>query len=142
MAVMTVAPAASPSTHLAATRGLLVLRVAVASLLFMHGLARAWYDGVGGFGGWLDSLGLPLGLAIAWTITVVELLGTPLLAAGRFVVPLAIWYSLQLAVGVALVHFSEGWWVVGRGRNGMEYSVLLIASLLALVVAHWRRPQR
>ena len=39
-------------------------------------------------------------------------------------------------------HFPEGWFVVGAGRNGMEYSVLLIAVLAALAwarVGHTRR---
>ena len=39
-----------------------------------------------------------------------------------------------------MVHAKAGWFVVGAGRNGMEYSVLLIVCLLALA---WRDlPQR
>ena len=34
-----------------------------------------------------------------------------------------------------MVHASEGWWVVGAGRNGMEFSVLLIACLAATIQA-------
>ena len=34
-------------------------------------------------------------------------------------------------MGIVLVHAPSGWFVVGGGRNGMEYSVLLIAVLLA-----------
>jgi putative oxidoreductase len=30
----------------------------------------------------------------------------------------------------------HGWFVVGLGRNGMEYSVLLIVCLLAVAYAH------
>ena len=43
------------------------------------------------------------------------------------------------AMGILLVHAPEGWFVVGAGRNGMEYSVLLIASL-ALVALRIRAP--
>lgn len=32
-------------------------------------------------------------------------------------------------MGIILVHRYDGWFVVGGGRNGMEYSVLLISSL-------------
>lgn len=35
-------------------------------------------------------------------------------------------------MGIVLVHAPEGWFVVGLGRNGMEYSVLLIVCLLSL----------
>jgi putative oxidoreductase len=33
-------------------------------------------------------------------------------------------------MGILLVHRHDGWFVVGGGRNGVEYSVLLIAVLL------------
>jgi len=40
--------------------------------------------------------------------------------------------------GIALVHAPAGWFVVGLGRNGMEYSILLIICLAAVIVAHRR----
>ncbi|HMB90988.1 MAG TPA: DoxX family protein [Rhodothermales bacterium] len=113
-------------------RALAVLRIAVAVLLILHGVARAWLGIVDDFGGFLDSLGFPLGVVIAWIITVVEIAGGLALAAGFFVRPLAIWFAVQLLAGIALVHFSEGWFVVGAGRNGMEYSVLLIVALVLI----------
>ena len=38
-----------------------------------------------------------------------EIAGGVALAAGWFVVPLAIWFALQLAMGIALIHAKEGW---------------------------------
>jgi putative oxidoreductase len=35
-----------------------------------------------------------------------------------------------------MVHAPEGWFVVGLGRNGAEYSVLLIACLMCVGVQH------
>jgi putative oxidoreductase len=32
-----------------------------------------------------------------------------------------------------MVHFQEGWFVVGGGRNGMEFNFLLICVLLSIV---------
>ncbi len=64
-----------------------------------------------------------------------ELGGTIVLAAGRLVRPLALYFAAELLLGILLVHASEGWFVVGGGRNGVEYSVLLIAVLLALAWA-------
>lgn len=113
-------------------RALAVLRIAVAVLLIIHGIARAWLGIVDDFSGFLDSLGFPLGGVIAWLITVVEIVGGLALAAGFFVRPLAIWFAVELLAGIALVHASEGWFVVGAGRNGMEYSVLLIVVLVLL----------
>lgn len=116
-----------------------VLRVGVAILLFIHGAFRASTGGVAGFGEWLSSLGLPAGIAWAWSVTLIELLATPLLAAGKFVIPIASYLAFQLILGVALVHFPEGWFVVGGGRNGMEYSVLLVLSLVVIVLDQRRR---
>ena len=38
------------------------------------------------------------------------------------------------ACGIWLVHSAAGWFVVGAGRNGVEYSMLL---LLCLIVLGW-----
>jgi len=41
--------------------------------------------------------------------------------------------------GIALAHFPDGWFVVGGGRNGMEYSVLLILCLVVIVLDQRRQ---
>ena len=116
------------------TSPIVLLRVGVALLLFIHGAFRASTGGVAGFGEWLTSLGFPAGLAWAWAVTCLELAGAPLLAAGRFVIPIAAYLACQLVLGIALVHFPEGWFVVGGGRNGMEYSVLLVLCLVVIAL--------
>lgn len=35
-------------------------------------------------------------------------------------------------MGIVLVHYQEGWFVVGGGRNGMEYNFLLICVLISI----------
>ena len=57
----------------------------------------------------------------------------------RFVAPIHI---AILTAGIAMVHAREGWFVVGGGRNGVEYSVLLIACLAALTWDAWARAAR
>ncbi|AEI50761.1 hypothetical protein [Runella slithyformis] len=37
-----------------------------------------------------------------------------------------------LVMGIVLIHFKEGWFVVGGGRNGVEFHFLLIVVLLTL----------
>lgn len=115
-----------------AAAALRVLRVLLAGLIAAHGWARWYSGGVVPFGSWLDGLGFPFGLGIATAVTAVEILGTPLFALGRAVFPLSLLYSAIYLMGIALVHAKAGWFVVGLGRNGMEYSVLLIVSLLAV----------
>jgi putative oxidoreductase len=112
--------------------GIVLLRVGVAVLLFIHGVFRIVDGGVTPFGGFLGTKGLPFGPAVAWLLTVVELIGTPLLAIGRFTRPLVVWFALELVAGIVLVHAREGWFVVGGGRNGVEYSVALLIALIAV----------
>jgi putative oxidoreductase len=115
-------------------RGIHIIRVAAAAMMVIHGSFRVFAGGVAPFGEFLGSQGFPAGVAIAWLLTVVEIAGGLLLIAGRFVKPLCAWFSLELLAGIALVHFREGWFVVGGGRNGFEYSVLLIVCFAAVAV--------
>jgi putative oxidoreductase len=117
--------------------GWLALRTLLAGLIAAHGWARLLAGGVVPFGAWLDGLGFPCGVAIAAAITALEIVGTLLLVAGRFVFPLTLLYSAIYAMGVVLVHAPAGWFVVGLGRNGAEYSVLLIACLLCVGMQHY-----
>lgn len=118
---------------------LAILRVTVAGLLFTHGAYRLLSGGVAPFGEFLSSKGLPGGLAIAGTLTVAELVGGVALAFGRFVIPVCVWFAAELLAGIALVHAPAGWFVVGGGRNGVEYSVLLVAALAAIALAEPKR---
>ena len=109
-----------------------MLRVVVAVLIGIHGVARIALGIVDDFGGFLDQVGFPADAALAWTIMLVEIDGGVLLALGYFVRPLCAFFVVQLVAGIVLVHFPEGWFVVGTGRNGMEYSVLLIVVFAVL----------
>lgn len=114
----------------------IVLRVTLAGLIAAHGWARLLAGAVEPFAGWLTTLGLP-GLLIAWGITAVEILGTPLFALGRLAFPLSLLYAAIYTAGIVTVHAPAGWFVVGLGRNGAEYSVLLIVALLCVGFQHF-----
>jgi|CXWL01.1.fsa_nt_gi putative oxidoreductase len=110
-----------------------MLRRVVACLMAAHGAYRAAVpDRVHGFGGWLSSLHLPMGDRLAVLITAAELAGAIALWVGWQRRLVALLFVAELAIGIILIHATEGWFVVGGGRNGMEYSVLLIAVLLAV----------
>jgi putative oxidoreductase len=114
--------------------GVTILRAAVASIFVVHGATRTLLGTVGDFGAFLSGSGLPAGAAIAWTITVVEIVGGVVLAAGLAVIPLAAWFGIQIAAGIVMVHGKAGWFVVGAGRNGAEYSALILACLLVVAL--------
>lgn len=114
--------------------GLTLLRIGTAAMMLVHGVARAWLGIVDDFGVVLNTWGFPAGLALAWTITIVEIAGGALLAAGVFVRPLCAWFAFQLLMGIYLIHGRVGWFVVGAGRNGMEYSVMLLLCLAVIAM--------
>jgi len=129
-------PALLDSPESRSALGWTVLRLAVAGIIAIHGWVRLLDGGVVPFGDWLSSQGLPAGLAIASAITAIEILGTPFLAARRFVLPLTLSYASLYAVGIVMIHAKAGWFVVGKGRNGAEFSVLLIVALLCIGLQH------
>ena len=127
------------SSPMQADCALLGFRLLIALLIGVHG----WYRLNAGtspvFGDWLTTQGIPFAHAVAWSVTIGEIVGSACLAIGLCVRPFALVFIGSYAMGIALVHAPEGWFVVGAGRNGMEYSVLLIASL-ALVALRIRMP--
>lgn len=121
--------------------GSTLVRVVVALTFVIHGIARIRLQLVDELGVFLGGHSfVPAPHVTAWVITGMEIAGGLVLAVGFLVVPLCGWFAIQLAVGIALVHAQAGWFVVGSGRNGMEYSVLLLTSLAAVALLHQSRP--
>lgn len=118
--------------------GLLILRNYLALTMLIHSVARIYVGGVSEFGKFLTLQGFPLGFYLALSITLFEIIGAILLITGRFVSVAASLFAFQLLMGIILVHASEGWFVVGLGRNGMEYNVLLIIVFLVVAWTHKR----
>lgn len=118
---------------------LTLVRGSVAVLLGIHGYFRFFTGGYVPFGEFLVSQGIPFGAALALGITGFELVGPVLLLLRRFVTPVAVGHLLILIGGILLVHGPEGWFVVGGGRNGVEYSVLLVLCLVALILEDRQR---
>lgn len=96
---------------------LVFLRVVAAILIFIHGVARIVLGGVVPFGGFLTTSNLPFGYGLAWMVTVIETVGTPVLASGRYVRALSLYYAGELILGILLVHARDGWFVVGAAAT-------------------------
>ena len=120
------------------SHALLIVRIAAAGNMIIHGITRLSLGTVPDFDGYLSSLGFPP--YTAWGITFFEILGGAMLIWGKKWVPaICIIFCVQLLMGIVLVHFPEGWFVVGAGRNGMEYSVLLIVCFASTAIANWKK---
>lgn len=99
-------------------------------LIFVtHGAARLVYGSVPDFGAFLDAQGLLIGVPLAWTVTIGEIACGSMLALGYKARYCVLFHAVVIAAGIALIHRSSGWFVVGHGSNGMEYSVLILAVL-------------
>lgn len=109
-----------------------LLRLVLAGLIAAHGWARLLAGGVAPFGVWLESQGMPMGAVLAWGVTLFEIVGSLCLGLRRWVFPVTLGFAAIYLVGLVLVHMPAGWFVVGLGRNGMEYSVLLVVALLCV----------
>jgi putative oxidoreductase len=122
-------------------RSLDIIRIVVALVLSVHSIYRVIAGDVAGFGEYLGSIGFPLGVALAWFITLSTFAASVALVIRRLVVPACICHMVVLFMGILLDHVHDGWFVVGGGRNGMEYSVVLIACLFAVLWSYWPQKQ-
>lgn len=109
-----------------------IFRAGVCLLLLVHGISRLFFeeDGISSFGAYLDTKGLIVGNQLAGAVTLLEIGGSILIAIGKYVRWLAPLFVIYLLLGVLMVHWHNGWFVVGHSLNGMEYNVLLILCML------------
>ena len=110
----------------------ILLRTILGIIIASHGWHRLLTGGYEPFGGWLTGEGFPFGLSIALGVTLFEVIGSPFLVMGKKLPYICAAYIVIYFTGLVLVHFQHGWFVVGSGSNGIEYSVLLIASLFCI----------
>lgn len=119
---------------------LIILRAVMGVIFITHGFARLYYSSIPNFGEFLNSRGLFIGEVIAWSITIGEIIGGLLLITGFLVRYAVIFHFLIVLTGIFLVHLPNGWFVVGHGQNGIEYSILLLAVLIYLYSKHTLQP--
>lgn len=117
---------------------LIILRIALAIIFLSHSLHGIIHNNVTNFGKlFLNEIGFaPFGIAIAWTVILSQIVGSILLVIDKYTKWVSIIFIITLINGIIFVHFKEGWYVVGAGRNGVEYSFLLIVCLTVLMVSN------
>lgn len=107
-----------------------VLRLVVCAILFTHGAHRLYEGSAPGLGSILKDSGFPAGVVLAYLVCLAETGGTVLLAMRLLVLPVTLILLLILSTGILLFHRHHGFFVVGPGEGGWEYSALLITCLL------------
>lgn len=112
-----------------------LLRFAVAIILFMHSIPGMFNNGINDFGNlYLNQIGFaPVGVPLAWAIKLSHVAAAFCLLFNRYIKPASIITIAVLIMGIVMVHFPEGWYVVGGGRNGIEFNFLLIFVILTIM---------
>lgn len=117
---------------LSLSKALLILRLYMGITFLLHGAARLYYMSLNDFGAFLNSQGFLIGIFLAWTITVGEIIGGLLLMLGYKIRYVLIFNFIVILAGIILVHLKNGYFVVGHGQGGIEYSLLILAVLIVL----------
>ncbi len=115
--------------------GTFLLRLAVSVILLMHSVPGMFNNGINDFGNlYLNQIGFaPFGVLIAWLIKLSHVVAAFCLVFEKYVKWAGIVTIFILITGIFLVHLKEGWFVVGGGRNGVEFNFLLIFALLTIM---------
>lgn len=113
----------------------LLLRLIVAVILIIHGMAGMFNNGVYEFGkSFLDSKGFaPVGVPLAWAIKISHIIAAICLLTEKYVKLAGLITIIILIAGIFMVHLPNGWFVVGGGTNGIEFNVLLIFALFTIM---------
>ena len=111
---------------------LILLRYSVAFVFLAHAVVRILYGTIPQFALFLENKGFLYGKIFVWGITVFEIAGSVLLAAGYYTKWLSAGFIMILLIGIVLIHASLGWFVGEHGTGGCEYSFILIICLLVL----------
>ena len=112
-----------------------ILRLAVSIVLLMHSLPSIFSGGVNDFGNaYLNQAGFgAAGLPLAWTIKLSHIGAAICFMLDRFVKVAGFVTIVILITGIFMIHLADGWFVVGGGRNGVEFNFLMIAAILTLM---------
>ena len=111
------------------------LRFAIVIILLAHSIPGMFDNSIHDFGDlYLNQIGFaPLGIPIAWSIKISHVVAAFCLIFEKYVKWACIVTIFVLIAGIVIVHFKEGWFVVGGGRNGVEFNFILIFALLTIL---------
>lgn len=117
------------------TKNLSFLRIALIVIFLVHSLAGMFNNGINNFGNlYLNNVGFaPFGLPLAWAIKLSHIALAVSLLTDKFLKITTFITIIILVAGIFMVHLQDGWFVVGGGRNGIEFNFLLIMALLSII---------
>lgn len=109
---------------------LLVIRVVAGIIFMVHGWQKVEM-GIGNVAGFFGNVGAPLPSLTAPLVTALEFGGGAAIVIGLLTRPLAAMLAFDMFMATMLVHRANGF----SGQGGMEFTTLLCATAIALVIA-------
>ncbi|RUT31599.1 DoxX family protein [Paenibacillus zeisoli] len=115
--------------------GLLIIRLVIGLLFIGHGAQKLFgmFGGYGpkGTGGWMESVGIKPGVAMAVIAGLIELIGGTLFAIGLITPVAAILIALTMVGAIVKVHGPNGLWATS---NGYEYPLVVLAVVIGIAL--------
>ncbi len=111
--------------------GLLVLRVVVGLIFFVHGWQKLFMFGFGGTAGFLGSLGIPLPGVFGVILILTELLGGLALLLGLYTRWVTIPLAIDNLVALFVFHLPNGFYAANQGY---EFVLTLFAANVAFML--------
>ena len=118
------------------TAGTDLLRLVIAAVLFTHGFYRLTHHEAPILGDILHEQHAPFPYLSAYLVCIAETAGSVLVALRLLVWPVVFIQVLIYLTGIMLFHRHNGFFVVGPGEGGWEYSAVLITCLLVTAWAN------
>jgi putative oxidoreductase len=126
---------------------LLLGRLLLGTIMFVHGYQKLMIDGIGRTTQGFESMSIPVAIVSASFVTVVEVVGGVLVILGALLTTVAACYLVVMVGAAVFVHIPNGMFV---DNGGWELVGAIAALLLALAAAgsgrygvdHWVRSRR
>lgn len=110
---------------------LLIFRVVLGIIFVAHGWEKLFISGITQTTGQFSAWGVPQPTLSVWIAAVAELLGGAFLVVGLLTTFVAGALALLITAAIYFVHLGTGFFVAD---NGVEFPLLIIASLMIIVV--------
>ncbi|MGM0845325.1 MAG: DoxX family protein [Bacillota bacterium] len=115
--------------------GLLIIRLVIGLSFIVHGSQKlfGWFGGYGleGTGGWMESLGMKPGKAMAFFAGIAEFAGGLFFVLGLLTPLAGILIAITMVVAIVKVHYANGYLST---NNGYEYNLALLAAAVGLAL--------
>ena len=111
-----------------------IVKLVVCAIMLTHGTHRYLYGEIPGLADALQHFGFPAPLVLAHLVNLAETGGVLLIALGLFVRTMCAIMVAIFATGIVLIHWQLGFFIVGPGEGGWEFSALLITCFCAVAM--------